>query len=210
MTVPWEISRRRKSFRTNNEPAATQHFISCHLWARALLLAVVFGPNNIRRILFRDRLHLLSEGFFLVIRVVPWLKNTCHLSFGLLVRLWVLYIWGCFWLGTLVFAFIEVLEDVSFLIRRVVSNILLHSLDLLNEVKLVLLGQVVQVQFYLFLSNALFFTHRVVIWSLCGWLTSLFILIRTQLSSIWLAGCLDTLSDASNNVKQVQSAIFRN
>jgi len=49
---------------------------------------------------------------------------------------------------------VKVLEHVGLLVGRVVSDVLLNGLDLLNEVKLVLLGQLIEIQLDLLLVHS--------------------------------------------------------
>ena len=51
----------------------------------------------------------------------------------------------------LVVVVIEVLENIGLLIRGVVTNVLLDSLDLLNQVEFVLLRQLIEVELHFFL-----------------------------------------------------------
>ena len=60
-------------------------------------------------------------------------------------------------------ALFKVLEYVGFLVGGVVSNILLNGFNLLDEVELVLLGQIVQVQLDLLLWNHLLGILRLVL-----------------------------------------------
>ena len=84
---------------------------------------------------------------------------------GFRTRCWVLAWLVSRALGTTI---IEILEDVRLLVGRVVPDVFLHGLNLLDQVELILLCQLVQIELDLFLRDRcrlLLLSRRTVVWS---------------------------------------------
>ena len=83
--------------------------------------------------------------FFIIIVIVVSRPIIIYVLFAMMISICLLVSWH----------FIEVLEHVRLLVRRIVPYIILDGFNLLDKIELIFLSQVIKVKFYLFFRNCL-------------------------------------------------------